>query len=429
MSSATPAGQPTGAQYLGLVGLGAAIGIPAALVGALFFAFVHFLEGWLWHDLPDGLGYASPPWFLVLGLPAAGALLVALARLLLPGDGGHSPLGGLSAEPTPVSHAPGIALAAIGTLGFGAVLGPEMPVVALGSVVGVAASKLARLGSRESAVLSTAGSFSAISALFGGPIVAGMLLIESGLGMGAALLPILVPGFVAAAVGYVVFVGFGDWGGLDSPGLTVPDLPLYDGTHLSDLAVAVAVGVLAALIVFGARRLAFRIGGLKGRLAMPGLLLAGGLAVGAIALLADGLGADSQDILFSGQASIPVVVSADSTKIVLILLAGKFLAYGVSLGCGFRGGAIFPAIFLSVALASLAVVWFDVSPTLAIAIGASAGMAAQARLLISGLIFGALLVGTQNVDVVPAAVLAGASAWIVATTLHREPSRGDSAHG
>ena len=151
--------------------------------------------------------------------------------------------------------------------------------------------------------------------------------------------------------------------------------------------------------------------------------------MGAIVLLADGLGADSQDILFSGQASIPVVVSADSTKIVLILLAGKFLAYGVSLGCGFRGGAIFPAIFLSVALASLAVVWFDVSPTLAIAIGASAGMAAQARLLISGLIFGALLVGTQNVDVVPAAVLAGASAWIVATTLHREPSRGDSAHG
>jgi len=32
--------------------------------------------------------------------------------------------------------------------------------------------------------------------------------------MGALLLPILVPGFVAAAIGYVIFVGFGHWGGL-----------------------------------------------------------------------------------------------------------------------------------------------------------------------------------------------------------------------
>ena len=38
-------------------------------------------------------------------------------------------------------------------------------------------------------MLATAGSFSAISALFGGPLVAGMLMVEGGLGMGPALLP------------------------------------------------------------------------------------------------------------------------------------------------------------------------------------------------------------------------------------------------
>ena len=38
---------------------------------------------------------------------------------------------------------------------------------------------------------------------------------------------------------------------------------------------------------------------------MPWLLLGGGLLVGALALAARGLGANSQDVLFSGQSAIP----------------------------------------------------------------------------------------------------------------------------
>ena len=71
-------------------------GIPAALVAAGFLALVHWLEERLWTDLPDGLGYSSPPWFLVIGLPVVGAAIVVLARRLLSGDGGHSPLLGIS---------------------------------------------------------------------------------------------------------------------------------------------------------------------------------------------------------------------------------------------------------------------------------------------------------------------------------------------
>ena len=84
----------------------------------------------------------------------------------------------------------------------------------------------------------------------------------------------------------------------------------------------------------------------------------------------------------------------------------------MSLGCGFRGGPVFPAIFLGVALASLTVVVFDVSPTLAIAVGAAAGTAAQTRLLITPVLLAAVLVGTQGTDAVPAAVLASAAAWL-----------------
>jgi H+/Cl- antiporter ClcA len=418
--SQSPAPELSGIAYLRLVLLGAAIGIPAALVAAVFLAFVHDTEHWLWHDLPSSLGYSSPPWFLVIGLPVVGAALVLVARLLLPGDGGHTPLEGIKGGATPVAYAPGIALAAIGSLAFGAVLGPEAPLIALGSVVGVAVTLFVRLGERETAVLATAGSFSAISALFGGPIVGGMLLVEGGVGMGATILPVLLPGFVAAAVGYVVFVGLGDWGGLNAQGLVVPDLPPYHGTHVLDLLLGVAVGIVAAIAVALARRAAKGVAKreLNGP-GMPAFLLGGGLAVGLLAQAADWLGADSQDVLFSGQASVPALVAEDSTKIVAILLVAKALAYAISLGCGFRGGPVFPAIFVGIALAMLAVIWFDVSPTLAVAIGAAAGTAAVTRLLVTSALFASLLVGTAGIDAVPAAVLAACAAWLTIAVIER----------
>ena len=416
-----PSADPTrGWAYLRLVLFGALIGIPAAFMAALFLGFTHILEHWLWHDLPEALGHDSPPWYLILFLPVAGAAIVLGARLLLPGDGGHSPLEGIGGAPTPPRYAPGVALAALGTLGFGAVLGPEAPLIALGSAVGLLLNRFVRLSERDGKVLGTAGSFSAISGLFGGPLVAGVLMMEGAIGMGAAALPVLVPGFVSAAVGYVIIVGFGDWGGLDVPGLAVPNLPLYEGTHVRDLVLAVAIGVATAVLVAALKRLAFDlgVGGTK-RLGMPALLLGGGLSVGALALIADGLGANSQDVFFSGQASIPALVAEDSTKIVLVLLVAKGLAYAVSLGSGFRGGPVFPSIFLGVAFAMLAVAWFDVSPTWAVAVGTAAGTTAATGMLLTSMLFAALLVGLAGVDAVPSAVLAASAAWLTLKALER----------
>jgi chloride channel protein, CIC family len=201
----------------------------------------------------------------------------------------------------------------------------------------------------------------------------------------------------------------------------VPDLGLYEGTHLLDLLVALAVGVATAVVVAAVKRLARRVaGGGARRLGTAAFLLAGGLAVGLIALLADGLGADSQDVLFSGQASIPALLAETSTGVVLLLLVAKAIAYAISLACGFRGGPIFPALFLGIGIATLPVVWFDVSPTLALAVGAAAGTAAQTRLILTAMLFAALLVGAQGLDATPAAVLAAAAAWLTATALDRQ---------
>lgn len=419
-----PPRDPDGLAYLRLVGLGALIGLPAAALAAVFLAFVHDLEHWLWVDLPSGLGVSSPPWYLVIGLPAAGGCVVVVARRFLPGDGGHPPLEGIGGGGVPVVNAPGIALAAIGTLAFGAVLGPEAPLIALGSVVGMTVTLFARTDEKGKAVLATAGSFSAISALFGGPIVGGMMMVESGLGLGAGLLPVLLPGFVAAAIGYVLFIGLGDWGGLGSQSLAVSSLPDYSGTHVYDLVVAVVVGIVAAVIVATVRRGASELAkeGPR-RVGLPVLLVGGGLAVGLVAQVADWLGADSQDVLFSGQTGVPALAAATSTKILLVLLVAKAIGYGISLGCGFRGGPVFPALFLGIAVAEFAHTWFDVSPTLAVAVGAAAGMAAGTRLLITSVLFAGLLVGHAGQDAIPAAVLAAAAAWLTMQALDRRAAQ------
>jgi H+/Cl- antiporter ClcA len=411
--------QLSGAAYLRLILLGAVIGAPAALVAAGFLALVHELEDWLWHDLPDALGHSTPPWYLIVGLPVVGASLVVAARRSLPGDGGHSPLDGIGGKPTPISHGPGVALAALGSLAFGAVIGPEAPLIALGSVVGLLVTTVVTVDPRHHGVLAMAGSFSAISALFGGPVVAGMLLIEAGVGMGALLIPVLLPGLVAAAIGYLLFIGLGDWGGLEQTTLVIPDLPTYDGTSVRDLLLAVVLGILIAILCETVRMLGRRTLAFQPTVGMGPLLLAGGLAVGMLALVADSLGADSQDVLFSGQFSMSALVSEDSTKVLLVLVAAKALGYGICLGCGFRGGPVFPAIFLGVGVIMFTVIWFDVSPTLAVAVGTAAGMAAMTKLLVAPLLFAGLLVGSVGVDAVPAAVLAASAAWVVTAGLER----------
>jgi len=408
---------------LRLVLLGAAIGIPAALAAIAFFTVVHYLEQLIWHALPTALGEASPPWYLVVFLPVVGAAIVAIARLTLPGDGGRSPLAGMSHGATPVRYVPGIVVAALGTLGFGLVLGPEAPVMAVGSAVGLGITSIVRSDAREQGILSMAGIFSAISTLFGGPLVAGVMLTEGGISLGAVLIPVLLPGFVAAAVGYLVFLGVGPYTGAPAPGLQVPDLPAYVGTSVPDLIIAIVVGVVTAALIVAINGAAKRVAALQdGRQGDRGVglvaaLLLGGLAVGALAQLATVFGVAPDDVLFSGQASIPALVSESSLIALVVLVIAKAVAYVVSLATGFRGGPIFPAVFLGVGVAAFAVELFGTSPTFAIAIGCAAGMAAQTRLVVTSMLFAALLVGSGGFDAIAGAVFATVASWLTVQAL------------
>src|SRR5262249_52685743 len=125
-------------QYVGLLIVAAVIGVLVSLAAWCFLEGVYQLQQELFTHLPHALGYqhGPPKWGDLLVL-AVGSLLVALARGRPPGSDKHIPARGLSADPTPPINLPGILLASFATIGFGLVLGPEVPLIALGGGLAV----------------------------------------------------------------------------------------------------------------------------------------------------------------------------------------------------------------------------------------------------------------------------------------------------
>ena len=155
--------------YIGLLLVASLVGIPISAIAFGFLAAVHALEDVVWHDLPADLGFHEPPlWWPVLALGLAG-LLVALAVTRLPGHGGHVPANGLAGGATPPGQLPGVALAAAASLVLGAVVGPEAPLIAMGSGLAVLAVTWLKAPDRAVAVIAAAGSAAAIAAIFGNP--------------------------------------------------------------------------------------------------------------------------------------------------------------------------------------------------------------------------------------------------------------------
>ena len=214
--------------YIALLVFGAIIGVPVAAVAYFFLKVVAEAQQYIFATLPSELGFdAQPAWWPIPWLAFSG-LLVGLTIRYLPGTAGHKPAEGLktSGGVKPIDL-PGIIIAAFATLSLGVVLGPEAPLIAIGSGMGVLAVHLIKRDApaTASAVIGAAGSFAAIATLLGSPLAGAFLLMEAG-GLGGALMGvILVPGLLAAGIGSLIFVGLDDWTGFGTFSLAVPNIP------------------------------------------------------------------------------------------------------------------------------------------------------------------------------------------------------------
>src|SRR5215212_7052191 len=300
-------------QYLRLLVIAAVLGVPISAVAYWFLVLTGGLGDWLYTDLPKALELDPAPAWWPLPLLGVAGLLVGLVVHLVPGRGGESPLdgfhpGGGAAPPLPLL---GIALAAVVSLGLGAVVGPEAPLIAIGGGLAAAAMRLARreVPAQALALVAATGSFAAISALFGSPLAGAFLLMEAaGIG-GPMLRPLLVPGLLASGIGTLVFIGLDAWTGEGVFSFVLPDLPSFTRPDIAQFAWAIGIGLAAAVLIAGIRRIAVPLRAPVERrplVAAPVIGLAvAGLAIG----YAQVTGHVVSDVLFSGEDELTTVVS------------------------------------------------------------------------------------------------------------------------
>ena len=340
--------------YLVLLAFGAIVGVGVAVVAYFFLKFVSEAQHYVFGTLPGELGFANEPAWWPLPWLALAGLLVALTIRYLPGTAGHKPAEGFkTGGPVAPIELPGIVIASLATLCFGVVLGPEAPLIAIGSGLGVLAIHLLKKDAPATAVavIAAAGSFAAISTLLGSPLVGAFLLMEAA-GLGGPMLGVvLVPGLLGAGVGSLIFVGLDAWTGYGTFSLAVPNIPSFGRPDGPEFLWAIVIGLAAAVLGAAIRRLGLF---LQPVIEQRSVVLTPvvGLAVGGLAVVfTEVTGRSSSEVLFSGQDQLPQLIQTAagwSVGALVLLFACKGVAYGLSLSC-FRGGPVFPSLFLGAA--------------------------------------------------------------------------------
>ncbi len=415
-------------QYTVLLVLVAVIGVIVSLGAWCFLEAIHQIQQELFTHLPHALGYQhGPPTWWPLPILAVGSLITALAIARLPGNGGHVPAEGLAAgAPASPNVLPGVILAGLGTIAFGLVLGPEAPLIAIGAGLATLLIKLARRDTPPEAllVIGAAGSFAAIAFIFSSPVIAAVLLIEAaGLG-GPRMRVVLLPGLLASGIGSLVSLGMGAFTGLSTSAYALGPLPI-SATHQPELgefgwtiALAIAIAVVTHFVVRGGL-LTYRF---VSRRQLLLLLPAIGLIIAGLAIAFSQItGKSVNEVLFSGQAQLPGLVSQAGTwslAALTWLLVFKGIAYLLSLG-SYRGGPTFPAMFLGAAAGIMASHLPGFPIQAGIAVGMGAAVVAVLRLPLSAIVIATLLTSQAVPNVEPLIIVGVVVAYVVTLKLSR----------
>ena len=427
VSSPDPAALLRSRAYLVLLVVGAIVGAPVAAVAYFFLEGVAEVQQYLFGTLPGDLGFDGQPSWWPIPLLALSGVLVALTIRHLPGIGGHKPAEGFKASgPVPPIELPGIIIAAFATLSLGVVLGPEAPLIAIGSGLGVLAVHLVKRDAPEmaSVVIGAAGSFAAISTLLGSPLPAAFLMMEvAGIG-GAMLGVVLAPGLLAAGIGSLIFIGLDNWTGFGTFSLAVPNIPPAGSPSVSEFLWAIAIGVVAAILGIGIRRLSLLLQPIVERrmLLLTPLV---GIAIGVLAFVfVETTGRSSAEVLFSGQDQLPGLIDGAAGWTVgalLMVVICKGLAYSLALS-SFRGGPIFPSMFIGAA-GGIAVSHLPGLPMIAgAAMGIGAMTVAMLRLPLTSVLIVSVFLQADGLTLMPLVIVAVVVSYVVSARLVPVPA-------
>jgi H+/Cl- antiporter ClcA len=409
-------------EWAALLVLGALIGVPVAAVAYGFLKLVTDAQKFLFTTFPEDLGWGSAPVWWPVPVLALGGLLTALAITYLPGTAGHKPAEGFKAAgPVMPRDLPGVFFAALATLCFGFVLGPEAPLIAIGSGLGVIAVRLIKRDApmQATVVIAVAGSFGAVSALLGSPLVGAFLLMEASGLAGAMMSAVLLPGFLAAGVGGLVFVGLNSWTGWGTLSLAVPDIPPFSSPTFAEFLWAIAIGLMAPVLGSGIRRLALKLQPIVEHRRVALMPLIGVVVAGLAIAFGQATDKAASEVLFSGQDSLPGLIQDAATWSVgslLLLVLLKSLAYSLSLSA-FRGGPVFPGMFIGAA-GGMALSHLPGLPMIAgVAIGIAAMTTAMLGLPFTAVLLTALFLSADGLQLMPLAIVAAVVSFAVSVRI------------
>jgi len=404
--------------YLAVLLIGAVLGVPVACAAYFFLKLVAEAQQFFFTDLPSDVGFHGEPIWWPVPLLVLSGVLVALTIRHLPGTAGHEPSEGFKpAGPVRPIDLPGITIASFATLSLGVVLGPEAPLIAIGSGLGVLAMYLLKKDAPKQAVaiIAAAASFAAISTLIGGSPLAGAFLLMEASGIGGGMMGVvLIPGLLAAGIGSLIFLGLDSLTGFGSFSLSIPDIPTFTTPTVAEFLWAIGIGLAAAVVGRGIKRLALALqpAVARRRMVLTPLL---GLAIGALAIVfAEVSGKSSSEVLFSGQSALPSLIqnAADWAVGALVLLAlCKSLAYAASLSA-FRGGPTFPGMFIG-AVGGIALSHLPGLPMIAgAAMGIGAMTAVMLELPLTSVLFTAIFLSADAIALTPLVIVAVVVAYV-----------------
>ncbi|MCX4676285.1 ion channel protein [Streptomyces sp. NBC_01433] len=383
------------------------VGVVSALILLGVSLLAEQLQDVLWKTLPDALGVGrySSLWMIVM-LTATG-LAVGLVVHTVHGRGGPDPATtGLVDAPMAPGVIPGLLLVTVLALAGGVSLGPENPITAANIALAFWLGRRAAPGAPAELWVSLAAA-GTIGALFGTPVAAALILSETLAtrpGPGALWDKLFAP-LAAGAAGALTMTL------IDHPSF---DLSLPDFAHpgwgdlLASLVIASAGALLGlvAVYVFPVAHRAFR------ALRHPVLALTvGGLLLGLLGALGGHL------TLFKGLEEVKELAADPdgwSAGGFAVMAVVKTAALVIAATCGFRGGRIFPAVFVGVALGLCAHALVEaVPPALAVSCAVLGVLLAITRQGWLSLFTAAVLV--SDMAVLPLLCVATLPAWLLVT--------------
>lgn len=317
------------------------LGIASSLVLIVVMKFASILQSILWQRLPGSVGIAadSPVWIMLI-LTLTG-VMVGLVIRYSTGHAGPDP----ATEPligAPISPValPGLIIALVLGLAGGVSLGPEHPIMAVNIALAVAIGRrlFPRIGALDWTILASAGT---IGALFGTPVAAALIFSQTLSGSNDTPLwdRLFAPLMAAAAGSLTTSLFF-------HPHFSLP-VAHYTQMRIVDIfsgAVVVAIAIAAGMVAVWCLP---RLHALLHRLKNPVLILGvGGFLLGILGVVGGPL------TLFKGLDEMQQMTFSQTlgTTDFFMLAVIKLAALVIAAASGFRGGRIFPAVFIGVAL-------------------------------------------------------------------------------